>query len=110
MIDPGHGGDDPGSPHRRSDDRHVTEAQLAWDLATRLEGRLTALGVQTWLTRGPNNGSSDEDRARLANDVGADLVLSLHVDGFTSPRANGLAAYYYGNGESSRRSASGWPI
>jgi len=79
----------------------VTEADLVWDLASRLEGRLTALGVQSWATRGPNNGASDEQRAALANDVGADLVLSLHVDGSPSARANGVAAYYYGAGESS---------
>jgi N-acetylmuramoyl-L-alanine amidase len=36
----------------------------------------------------------------LANDVGADLVVSLHVDGSPSPRAHGLATYYYGAGES----------
>jgi N-acetylmuramoyl-L-alanine amidase len=95
VIDPGHGGDDPGTVHG-----DITEAGLAWDLATRLDGRLNALGVQSWLTRGPNNGKTDEQRATLANDVGADLLLSLHVDGFASARANGVAAYFYGGGES----------
>jgi N-acetylmuramoyl-L-alanine amidase len=101
VIDPGHGGDDAGTIHPDDDRGDVLEAQLNWDLAARLEGRLTALGVRTWLTRGPHNGGSEDDRARLANDVGADLVISLHVDGFSSPRANGLAVYYYGAGESS---------
>jgi N-acetylmuramoyl-L-alanine amidase len=94
VVDPGHGGDDRGMVHDG-----IEEADLAWDLATRLEGRLSALGVRSWLTRGPSNGASDEQRAALANEVGADIVLSLHVDGFSSPRANGLAAYYYGGGE-----------
>jgi N-acetylmuramoyl-L-alanine amidase len=101
VVDPGHGGDDRGTVHPDDDRGDITEAQLNWDLAARLEGRLTALGVRTWLTRGPHNGATEEERARLANDVGADLVISLHVDGFVSPRANGLAAYYYGAGESS---------
>jgi N-acetylmuramoyl-L-alanine amidase len=96
VIDPGHGGDDRGVVHDG-----VEEADLVWDLATRLEGRLAALGVRSWLTIGPGNGASDEQRAALANEVGADIVLSLHVDGFASPRANGLAAYYYGGGETS---------
>jgi N-acetylmuramoyl-L-alanine amidase len=104
VVDPGHGGDDRGTVYV-ADPEHpggeIAESDLCWDLASRLEGRLTALGVQTWLTRGPHNGGSDEERAALANEVGADLVISLHVDGFTSPRANGLAAYYYGAGESS---------
>lgn len=104
VIDPGHGGDDRGTVYVADPDdpaSAIAEADLCWDLASRLEGRLTALGVQTWLTRGPHNGRSDEDRARLANEIGADLVMSLHVDGFSSPRANGLAAYYFGAAESS---------
>lgn len=96
IIDPGHGGADSGVSHGE-----VTEAELMWDLATRLEGRLTALGVRTWLTRGPSNGRTDEERAGLANEVGADLLLSLHVDGIDSPRAHGLATFHYGTDGSS---------
>jgi N-acetylmuramoyl-L-alanine amidase len=95
VVDPGHGGTDTGV-----EADGATEAELVWDLASRLEGRLTALGVQTWLTRGPNNGATEEQRAQLANDVSADLVLSLHIDGSLSQLANGVAAYYYGAGES----------
>jgi N-acetylmuramoyl-L-alanine amidase len=104
VIDPGHGGDDRGVVHAADPEDPSTElceADLCWDLASRLEGRLSALGVQTSLTRGPQNGRTDEQRAALANEVGADLVISLHMDGFASPRANGLAVYYYGAGESS---------
>jgi N-acetylmuramoyl-L-alanine amidase len=95
VLDPGHGGDDPGV-----EADGLTEAELVWDLASRLEGRLTALGVQSWLTRGPHNARSEEERAALANDVSADLVVSLHSDGSSSPLANGIATYYYGAGES----------
>lgn len=95
VLDAGHGGDDTGFVAG-----DMTEAALVWDLASRLEGRLSALGVQTWFTRGPSNGASEEQRAHLANDVGADLVLSLHIDGSSSPLANGIATYFYGGGES----------
>lgn len=96
VLDPGHGGDDPGvyTPT-------VREADLTWDLVARLEGRLQALGVRTWLTRGPNNGATDDERAGFANEVGADLLLSVHIDAAPSPRPNGIATYYYGAGESS---------
>lgn len=96
VLDPGHGGDDTGVVADG-----LTEAELVWDLVSRVEGRLSALGVRTWLTRGPGNGATDAQRAELANEVGADLVLSLHVDGFSSPLANGVAAYYFGGSESS---------
>lgn len=92
VLDPGHGGDDPGVV-----DGAVTEAELTWDIVNRLDGRLSALGVQTWLTRGPGVGRSDAERAAMANEVGADVVLSVHVDGFGSPHANGVAAYHYGH-------------
>ena len=94
VLDPGHGGDDSGVVADG-----VAEAEIVWDLASRLEGRLSALGVRTWFTRGPHNGASDEQRADLANEVGADIVLSLHVDGASSPRANGIATYYFGGSE-----------
>ena len=96
VLDPGHGGGD-----RGVEAGGVCEADLVWDLTSRIEGRLSALGVQTWLTRGPHNGASDEQRAQLANEVSADLLLSLHMDGSESSLANGIAAYYYGAGESS---------
>ena len=95
VLDAGHGGADSGVVVDG-----IREADLVWELTSRLEGRLAALGVQTWSTRGPQNGATDEQRARLANDVGADLLLSLHIDGSPSPRANGIAAYHYGAGES----------
>ncbi|WP_375477857.1 N-acetylmuramoyl-L-alanine amidase [uncultured Jatrophihabitans sp.] len=96
VLDAGHGGTDPGV-----EADGLSEAEITWDLVSRLDGRLTALGVRTWPTHGPANGATDEQRAQLANAVGADLVLSLHVDGAPSPRAHGVATYYYGAGESS---------
>ena len=91
VLDPGHGGTDPGVVCG-----NLTEADLVWDLANRLDGRLSALGVRTWLTRGPGVTRRDDERAALANDVGADVVLSLHLDGSSSPEANGVASYFFG--------------
>jgi N-acetylmuramoyl-L-alanine amidase len=95
VIDPGNGGADPGFVAGG-----LRGADITWDLATRLEGRLQAVGVTTWLTRGPVNGATDEQRAAFANEVGADLVVSVQVDGTASPRPNGAAAYYYGTAAS----------
>jgi len=96
VLDPGHGGEDPGVY-----DEGVCEADLVWDLSRRLEARLAALGVRSWVTRGPNNGATDEQRAAFANEIGADLLLSLHIDAAPSPKPNGIATYHYGAGESS---------
>ena len=91
VIDPGHGGGDTG---QRAG--WVAEADLTWDLATRLEGRLSAIGVTSWLTRGPASGPTEAERAAFANDVAADVVISLHVDRNDSPRPEGLATFHYG--------------
>ena len=95
VIDPGHGGEDLGVTV--SDGSLVwSEAQLAYDLATRLEQRLAAVGVRVHLTRGPHTGYPDDARAKFANDLDADLLISLHLDGHHNPEANGVATYHFG--------------
>lgn len=92
VLDPGHGGDDSGVR-----DHGLVESELAADLAARLQGRLGALGVTSYLTRGRETGHLPEvARARFANDTGADLLISLHCDGAASPRCEGVATYYFG--------------
>ena len=93
VLDPGHGGRDRGACGHG-----LQEAAIVEDLAARLEGRLTAVGVRTLLTRGVDSCPTDAERAAFANDAGADLVLSLHVDRADSARAQGVAAYHFGAG------------
>jgi N-acetylmuramoyl-L-alanine amidase len=97
VIDPGHGGGDSGIVVVDGA-LHWTEADIAYDLAARLEGRLAAAGVRVHLTRGPSPTEplSEPDRALLTNELGADLVLSLHLDEHSSPAACGVATYHYG--------------
>lgn len=97
VIDPGHGGSDPGLTVPEGQ-RHWTEADLVHDLASRLEGRLAAAGVRVQLTRGPaqRDHLPDADRAALANSLSADVFISLHLDGHVNPAADGVATYHYG--------------
>ncbi|NLU78058.1 N-acetylmuramoyl-L-alanine amidase [Micromonospora sp. HNM0581] len=97
VIDPGHGGTDPGVVVADGPLRW-TEADLMHDLASRLEGRLAAAGVRVQLTRGPAPATClpDLDRAHLANSLGADVFVSLHTDGHPNPMAEGVATYHYG--------------
>jgi N-acetylmuramoyl-L-alanine amidase len=97
VIDPGHGGGDHGVVVVE-DETRWTEAEIAFDLASRLEGRLAAAGVRVHLTRGPSPSQplSEPERAALTNELGADLVLSLHLDGHANPLACGVATYHYG--------------
>jgi N-acetylmuramoyl-L-alanine amidase len=54
--------------------------------------------VRVQLTRGPSPDSClpDTDRALLANSLGADVFISLHLDGHANPDAEGVATYHYG--------------
>ncbi len=92
VIDPSHGADDPGNVVG-----DLREAALMSDLATRIEGRLAALGTNVLLTRPAGGPSmSDQERAAFANDTGADIFVSLHADACTNHRASGLACFHYG--------------
>jgi N-acetylmuramoyl-L-alanine amidase len=102
VVDPGHGGTDRGVVAHGLDEASVVE-----DLAARIEGRLTATGVLAFLTRGTDAGLDDVDRAGFANTAEADLLISLHVDAAASPRACGVATYYYGNDRHGHSSAVG---
>ncbi|MGI8798684.1 MAG: N-acetylmuramoyl-L-alanine amidase [Pseudonocardia sp.] len=94
VIDPGHGG-----PDRGVTVAGVSEADLMWDLARRLEGRMAATGIEALLSRGEQSCPTDADRAAFANEAGADLLLSLHTDANHSMHAQGLATFHYGTGD-----------
>jgi N-acetylmuramoyl-L-alanine amidase len=93
VVDPGHGGRDHGVTVAG-----LTEADLMWDLARRLEGRMAATGMEALLTRRENTCPTEAERAAFANRAGANLVLSLHVDANRSMHAQGLATFHFGNG------------
>lgn len=90
VIDPGHAGaaDDP---------RDDASAWAMLDVARRVEGRLTAVGVTVVFTHTESRWPSEAERADLANSVDADLAVSLYCDRSASPSASGVAAFYFGN-------------
>ncbi|MGN6613359.1 MAG: N-acetylmuramoyl-L-alanine amidase [Angustibacter sp.] len=95
VLDPGHSQDEPGAVVG-----DVREADVTLDLARRIEGRLAALGVQTVLTRGLTGNPSQLERAELANELGADLLLSIHCEALPgAPQAHGVATFFYGSPE-----------
>ena len=76
----------------------LTVADICWDIAQRLEGRLSAMGSLVILSHAKHSAPLDErERATLANTHNADLVVSLTMDYFNEPLANGLATYYFGH-------------
>jgi N-acetylmuramoyl-L-alanine amidase len=100
IIDPGRGGTDHGLIVQ-GPNGPVSEADVLWDLASRLEGRMAAIGMETFLSRSPNRSPSDAERAATANNVGADLMISLRCESQASSSANGVASFHFGNSHGS---------
>jgi N-acetylmuramoyl-L-alanine amidase len=100
IIDPGRGGSDHGLIVS-GPDGPISEADILWDLASRLEGRMTAIGMDTFLSRPINRCPTDAERAATANVVGADLMISLRFERHPSPAANGVASFYFGSSHGS---------
>lgn len=96
IIDPGRGGSDRGIIVNGAEGP-ISEADILWDLASRLEGRMTAIGMETFLSRPLNHSPGDAERAAIANSVGADLMISLRFEHQQSPRPNGVASFYFGS-------------
>jgi N-acetylmuramoyl-L-alanine amidase len=100
IVDPGRGGDDHG-PIMQGPSGPISEADILWDLASRLEGRMTAIGMETFLSRPVGRSPSDAERAATANTVGADLMISLRCAALPGSAANGLASFHFGNSHGS---------
>jgi N-acetylmuramoyl-L-alanine amidase len=91
VLDPGHGGADQGAVAHG-----LVESELVFDLATRVEGRLGALGVTTYLTRSSDTCPEVRERATFANEMAAEIFVSLHLDELPSRHASGSACFFYG--------------
>jgi N-acetylmuramoyl-L-alanine amidase len=90
VIDPGHGGHDPGAAGR-----DVSEAELVLDVSLRLEKLLQKVaGMEVVLTRRTDEFVSLQERTAIANREGADLFLSIHANASDSPFARGVETYF----------------
>jgi N-acetylmuramoyl-L-alanine amidase len=90
VLDPGHGGEDPGAVGRRgSFEKHVTLA-IAKRLKTRLEREQN---VRVVLTRDSDYFVPLGQRVAKARRVQADLFVSIHADAFVSPSARGSSVF-----------------
>jgi N-acetylmuramoyl-L-alanine amidase len=90
VIDPGHGGHDPGAMAGG-----VTEAELVLDIALRIEKLLAAVpGVEVVLTRRSDEFVPLQERTAIANRESADLFLSIHGNANASVGVRGVETYF----------------
>ena len=93
VIDPGHGGRDPGARGVGG----VLEKNIVLSVAYLLRPRLEAEGYQVILTRDRDVFLSLEERAALANATKADLFVSIHANASHNKTASGIETYYLSN-------------
>lgn len=90
VIDPGHGGADLGAVR----DSFV-ESKIALQIAQKIKSLLDKeTNVNTTLTRIKNTSLSLKERVQMANDLKADLYVSLHANTSTSSSVNGMEFYF----------------
>ena len=92
VIDAGHGGNDPGA----MSSTRVAEKEITLDVARRLEKLLADHGFEVVITRADDRLIPLRERAKVANDSGSDIFVSIHVNSISNPAFHGVETYYLG--------------
>lgn len=88
VIDPGHGGKDPGAKGDRS-----LEKRIVLELGLRLARKLRSSGVEVVLTRADDRFLPLEKRSAVANRANGDLFVSLHTNAVADPSVHGIETF-----------------
>lgn len=92
VIDPGHGGKDPGTVQGG-----VREKDINLAISRKLNSYLQEMGYTTVMTREGDTYPENKDRAKFANQLGADLYVSIHANSIANPDISGVQVLYYPN-------------
>lgn len=92
VIDPGHGGRDPGTLHRRY---KLNEKDIVLDISKKIARKLKQESkLKVILTRSKDNFVPLAKRGQIANENGAGLFVSIHVNSAKSSTLNGSSTYF----------------
>lgn len=100
VLDPGHGGEDEGCARDG-----VEEKEINLRIALEIQKKLLEKGYQAKLTRNEDIELTLEERAKAANETGADLYISIHQNASEEADADGIEVWYssQNQGEESER-------
>jgi len=90
VIDPGHGGHDPGTMNKIG----LREKEVVLDVSHRLRKLLEKDGFEVVMTRDKDVFIPLEERTAIANSKGADLFVSIHVNAARSTKPRGTETYF----------------
>jgi N-acetylmuramoyl-L-alanine amidase len=94
-LDAGHGGEDAGARGPKG----LLEKESALELALELKAALEQVGFEALMTREDDTFIPLWERARKANEAGADLFLSLHLNAAKAKAAKGSEVYFLSLGQ-----------
>jgi N-acetylmuramoyl-L-alanine amidase len=92
VIDPGHGGDEPGAVSSSG----IAEKEITLDIALRLHRLMDEAPFDVLLTRHDDRAVPLSERATFANAHGGDIFVSIHVNWTNAPELRPLETYYLG--------------
>lgn len=97
VIDPGHGGPDPGAVGRGG----LRETDINLDVSRKLVKELEAAGIQTLITRTGEYDLDLQPRVNIAERANATIFVSIHSNAISlnRPDVNGVETYYYDSGK-----------
>jgi N-acetylmuramoyl-L-alanine amidase len=99
VIDPGHGGKDPGARGQRG----TEEKDITLKVALKLRNLLSKQpGIRVLMTRERDEFVELEDRAKFANGQEADLFVSIHVNSHPQRSVKGIEIYHFGEAKDQR--------
>jgi N-acetylmuramoyl-L-alanine amidase len=99
VIDPGHGGKDPGARGQRG----TEEKDITLKVALKLRDLLSKQpGIRILMTRERDQFVELEDRAKFANGQEADLFVSIHVNSHPQRSVKGIEIYHFGEAKDQR--------
>jgi N-acetylmuramoyl-L-alanine amidase len=99
VLDPGHGGRDPGARGQRG----TEEKDITLKVALKLRDLLRRQpGIRVLMTRERDQFVELEDRAKFANGQEADLFVSIHVNSHPQRSVKGIEIYHFGEAKDQR--------
>lgn len=92
VVDAGHGGSDPGAVGN-----NLRESDVVLQIAKKLQSLLAAGGYNVVMTRTDDSYVGLYDRPQLANQLNADVFVSIHANSYSSSSAKGTEVLYFNN-------------
>ncbi len=89
VIDPGHGGKDPGTSYQSL----ISEKEIVLNFSSILKKKLEKAGYRVYLTRSADNFIKLKERVKFAKRKGADLFISVHADASKYSSTRGFSVY-----------------